>query len=185
MRVPRAFVDAELASGQRVDLADETAHYCRRVLRLRDGAALRLFNGAPGDWQATLRLAGKQAAAAEVGEFEPRATEPALPITLVQGISRGQRMDYTLEKSVEPSIFYLGFNMTDAEVGAPAGERGRWMTARLAMASASKGCESLCIIYPFGLVSGAAAAQGGAAGIRISSRSSCPAAKSMASAQRS
>lgn len=123
MRVPRAHFAGPLASGRRVELPEATAHHCLRVLRLRDGATVRLFNGEPGDWLARLVVHGKSSAAAEVDGFEPRASESPLAVTLVQGISRGQRMDYTLEKSVELGIGTIVPVFMDRTQAPPRGER--------------------------------------------------------------
>lgn len=123
MRVPRVYVDAGLAAGTSVELSADTAHRLLRVLRLTDGAPVRLFDGSPGDWHARLRVAGKRRARADVERFEPRPVEPALSITLVQGISRGPRMDYTLEKSVELGVTRVVPVVTDRSQAVPAGER--------------------------------------------------------------
>lgn len=123
MRVPRAHVDLELRAGERVELPQGAAHHCLRVLRLRDGATVRLFNGEPGDWIARLVVRGKGSAAAQIDAFEPRASESPLAVTLVQGISRGQRMDYTLEKSVELGVDAVVPIVMDRTQAAPRGER--------------------------------------------------------------
>ncbi|MEF8833502.1 MAG: 16S rRNA (uracil(1498)-N(3))-methyltransferase [Halofilum sp. (in: g-proteobacteria)] len=123
MRVPRAHIDAELAVGTRVALPDATAHHVLRVLRLPDGAAIRLFNGAAGDWQGRLIVEGKHRASAQIESFESSATESPLALTLVQGISRGQRMDYTLEKSVELGVDHVIPVVMERTQAAPAGER--------------------------------------------------------------
>lgn len=123
MRVPRAHIEAELATGTRVALPQATAHHFLRVLRLPDGAGIRLFNGAAGDWHGRLIVEGKQRASAEIETFEESAAESPLDLTLVQGISRGQRMDYTLEKSVELGITHVLPVVMERTQAAPAGER--------------------------------------------------------------
>ncbi len=123
MRVPRTFVEANVAVGDRVALPDDVAHHWRRVLRLREGAAVRLFNGAAGDWHGRLVALDKKAVAVDVDAFEPRDTESPLSATLIQGISRGQRMDYTLEKAVELGVDRIVPVVMERSHGAPAGER--------------------------------------------------------------
>ena len=123
MRVPRAHIQAELARGTRVSLPPATAHHLLRVLRLGDGAAVRLFNGEPGDWHGRLAVQGRQQAAVEIDSFEPREVESPLELTLVQGISRGRRMDYTLEKSVELGVARIVPVVMERTQAAPAGER--------------------------------------------------------------
>jgi len=123
MRTPRTFVEADLAVGDRVALANDVAHHWRRVLRLREGAAVRLFNGAAGDWHGRLVALDKKATAVDVEAFEPRDAESSLTATLIQGISRGQRMDYTLEKAVELGVDRIVPVVMERSHGAPDGAR--------------------------------------------------------------
>ena len=123
MRVRRFHLARELAVDGRFELPTETAHYLLRVLRLPDGAEVRAFNGAAGDWIARLEVRGKREAAVTITGFEPRTTESSLDITLVQGISRGQRMDYTLEKSVELGVRRVVPVVMKRTQAAPAGDR--------------------------------------------------------------
>ncbi len=123
MRVPRIALDQSLAVGDQVALSSDTAHHLLRVLRLPDGAAIRVFNGDPGDWHASLAVQGKRSAHARIERFEARTAEPPLAITLVQGISRGQRMDYTLEKAVELGVSAVLPVVMERTQAAPAGER--------------------------------------------------------------
>jgi len=140
MRIPRTFVDASLAAGERVRLPDDVAHHWRKVLRLADGASVRLFNGDRGDWRGRLVAVGKRGAEVAVDAFEPRAGESPLHVTLVQGISRGQRMDFTIEKAVELGVERIVPVVMARSHGAPRGERiqrkaGHWRGVVLAAAS--------------------------------------------------
>lgn len=123
MRVPRIPVEVELAEGATLELAGDDAHHLLRVLRLSDGAAVRLFNGAPGDWHGTLAVGPRRRAWVRVERFEARPVEPALQVTLVQGIARGQRMDYMLQKSVELGVSAVVPVVMERTQAAPAGER--------------------------------------------------------------
>ncbi|MFW5969253.1 MAG: 16S rRNA (uracil(1498)-N(3))-methyltransferase [Halofilum sp. (in: g-proteobacteria)] len=152
MRVPRAYIDAELAVGGHVALPAATAHHFLRVLRLPDGAAIRLFNGAPGDWHGQLMVTGKQRASAQIVSFEASATESPLELTLVQGISRGQRMDYTLEKCVELGVHHVIPVVMERTQAAPAGERivkkARHWQGVIAAAAAQSGRTRLPSLAP-------------------------------------
>lgn len=123
MRIPRVHLTGELAVGHTVELPAETAHHLLRVLRLPAGSGLRLFNGEPGDWLGELRPRGKRGAVVTVTGFEPRVVESPLAVTLVQGISRGQRMDYTLEKGAELGVRRVIPVVMERTQAAPAGER--------------------------------------------------------------
>ena len=101
MRVTRVCLALPLTAGASV-LADEraTAHLTR-VLRLAGGAPLRVFDGAGTEHAATLGAVRGGHAEIRLGErIAPRAESP-LWITLVQGVSRGERMDYTIQKATE------------------------------------------------------------------------------------
>jgi len=143
MRIPRVHLPVSLSPGTTVELPEDKAHHVLRVLRLRDGAQMRLFNGDPGDWSGRLEVRGKRRAAVVVDAFEPRETESRLGITLVQGISRGQRMDYTLEKGVELGVDRVVPVVMERSQAAPAGERiekkARHWAGVLAAAAAQSG----------------------------------------------
>lgn len=123
MRVPRIHLAGPLAVDRSVDVPAETAHHLLRVLRLPAGAEVRVFNGEPGDWIGRLEIRGRREAAIAITGFESRTTESRLDITLVQGISRGKRMDYTLEKSVELGVNRVVPVVMQRTQAAPADER--------------------------------------------------------------
>lgn len=100
----RLFIDAALASGCEVQLDASQARYLGRVLRMRPGDELAVFNGSDGEFLASLAKIGKDYAAVLVGGPVATATESALKIHLVQGISRGERMDYVVQKATELGV---------------------------------------------------------------------------------
>ncbi len=104
MRIPRIFLPQTLASGACVTLEESTSNHLLRVLRLKPGAPVHLFNGDGGEYEATLSAVERGSAIVTVGEFLDVNRESPLSITLAQGISRGERMDFTLQKSVELGI---------------------------------------------------------------------------------
>ncbi|CAM4377174.1 16S rRNA (uracil(1498)-N(3))-methyltransferase [Bordetella muralis] len=100
MPLPRFFCDTPLSPGTRLSLPDALAHHAVRVLRLRDGAPIVLFNGLGGEYPATLGIDGKSAWA-QLGDHDPREAELAGSVTLVQGLPSGDKMDWVIEKAVE------------------------------------------------------------------------------------
>ena len=104
MRVPRFYLPAPLVTGATVPLNDNAFNHAVRVLRLKPGVPLVLFDGEGGVFAATLGQTGKREAWARVGEALPDTTEPPLRIVLAQGISRGEKMDYTVQKAVELGV---------------------------------------------------------------------------------
>jgi 16S rRNA (uracil1498-N3)-methyltransferase len=101
VRHPRVYVSVALETGERVSLDARTAHYLARVLRLKAGVPLILFDGRGGEYHAVLLRASSREATVEVGPHRGREIESPLDVCLVQAVSRGERMDYTIQKAVE------------------------------------------------------------------------------------
>ncbi len=101
MRVNRAHVDAPLAAGVRVSLPDNVAAHLLRVLRLGVGDACVLFNGDGRDYDARIVAAGRRDAAVDVTASRAVDNESPLRIVLLQGIARGEKMDWILQKATE------------------------------------------------------------------------------------
>jgi 16S rRNA (uracil1498-N3)-methyltransferase len=101
MRLTRVYVDAPLESGARVTLVRSAASHVTRVLRLRCGNELMLFNGRGGEYTARIDTVKGGEVTVAVGEARPAERESPLRITLAQGISRGERMDFVVQKATE------------------------------------------------------------------------------------
>ncbi|HXH03820.1 MAG TPA: 16S rRNA (uracil(1498)-N(3))-methyltransferase [Candidatus Competibacteraceae bacterium] len=104
MRIPRVHLPVSLAPGAVVALDDNAFNHLVRVLRLKPGAALILFNGAGGEYRARLETVEKRGATARVEVHVAREAESPLSVLLAQGVSKGERMDYTLQKAVELGV---------------------------------------------------------------------------------
>ena len=104
MRLTRSYVDLPLAAGAEVHLPEDAAGHLVRVLRLQAGDACVLFNGDGRDYDARIVVAGKREARAEIIAARPVANESPLRITLLQGIARGEKMDWILQKATELGV---------------------------------------------------------------------------------
>ncbi|MBT8087075.1 MAG: 16S rRNA (uracil(1498)-N(3))-methyltransferase [Gammaproteobacteria bacterium] len=104
MRQTRLYIDAGCASGSEVQLDAERARYLGRVLRLRAGDSVLVFDGSGKEFEATLSRIGKSGAVLSVGEASMPARESSLKLHLVQGISRGERMDFVVQKATELGV---------------------------------------------------------------------------------
>tara|TARA_R110000744_G_scaffold34651_2_gene80553 strand:+ start:2184 stop:2930 length:747 start_codon:yes stop_codon:yes gene_type:complete len=109
MRNPRIYQAQAFEVGQTQALNDDAFGHIVRVLRLKNGDEITLFNGVAEqagyfEYQAKLVNVGKKSADVEVIAKELVANESPLNIHLAQGISRGDRMDFTLQKSVELGV---------------------------------------------------------------------------------
>ena len=109
----RLFVEHRLGPGAELGLGAEAARYLGRVLRLQAGDVLSVFNGNDGEWRASILAIGKDRVALQVGEALVTNTESALRIHLVQGISRGERMDFVVQKATELGVERITPVLTD------------------------------------------------------------------------
>lgn len=104
MRLTRVHVDAPLAAGRVVALPESAATHLARVLRLKPGDPCLLFNGDGNDYAARITVLGKREVLAQVDSSCEVDNESPLAITLVQGIARGDRMDWILQKATELGV---------------------------------------------------------------------------------
>jgi len=101
MRLTRVYVDAVLESGACLTLTGSAASHLTRVLRLRPKAALTLFNGRGGEYAASIERVHRSTVTVAIAEHEPIERESPFPLTLAQGVSRGERMDLVVQKATE------------------------------------------------------------------------------------
>jgi len=101
----RIYQDSELSLNETVKLSDDAFGHIVRVLRLSEGDIVALFNGKEAvQYTAKLVDVKKKEASAEIIDKKIVENESPVHIHLGQGISRGDRMDYTLQKSVELGV---------------------------------------------------------------------------------
>lgn len=114
MRNPRIYLNQAWRIGEIITLSDDAFGHTVRVLRLKNGDALTLFNGLTfnndeftdqfGEFKAELVNVTKKSAQAKIVSFVQVNNESPVNIHLGQAISRGDRMDFTLQKSVELGV---------------------------------------------------------------------------------
>ena len=100
----RLFVSTKLAAGAELQLDREQARYLGRVLRLRGGDLLHVFNGEDGEFSARVVSLGNNVASISIDAVVRNESESPLKIHLVQGISRGERMDFVVQKATELGV---------------------------------------------------------------------------------
>lgn len=103
MRLSRFFIDAPLSLG-RQQLPEAQAHYIGRVLRLAVGDAVQLFDGSGHEYRGALVEVGKKSVEVELHEQLAGLAESPLRIHLGQGLSRGERMDWAIQKATELGV---------------------------------------------------------------------------------
>ncbi|WP_339515465.1 16S rRNA (uracil(1498)-N(3))-methyltransferase [Pseudomonas sp. RL_15y_Pfl2_60] len=100
MRLSRFFIDAPLSIGQHA-LPEAQAHYISRVLRHNVGDAVQLFDGSGSEFLGELIEVGKKTVSVELRQCIAGQPESPLRIHLGQGLSRGERMDWAIQKATE------------------------------------------------------------------------------------
>lgn len=100
----RLFVEHSLEAGQSVTLSGEQARYIGKVLRCRVGDELQLFNGDGGEFSAQINDISKTAVTVTLADHREHDLESPLAVRLIQGVSRGDRMDTIVQKATELSV---------------------------------------------------------------------------------
>jgi len=103
----RFFTDSPLALHADIQLSESAAAHATRALRLNVGDNAIVFNGDGFDYECTLTSIKKNAVTATVTEARKISNESPLNITLLQGISSGDRMDFTIQKAVELGVNHI------------------------------------------------------------------------------
>lgn len=140
MRISRIHVGESLVVGSSIKLDTAASHYIRNVLRLKHGAIVALFNGQEeSDYQSRLELNGKQTIAVVESKDESQ-TESHLNSEIIQGLSRSDHLDLTIQKCTELGVKKITiFNAEHSQILVKSTQLGK----RLAhwRAIAVKACE--------------------------------------------
>ncbi len=107
MRVSRLHLPGPLEPAQGTRLTGDRAHYVARVLRLKPGHELTVFDGSGGEYPATITGVTRRTVEISLGEHRSIERESPLKVTLALGISRGERMDLAVQKSVELGVHII------------------------------------------------------------------------------
>ncbi|HWA37615.1 MAG TPA: 16S rRNA (uracil(1498)-N(3))-methyltransferase [Burkholderiales bacterium] len=122
-RAPRFYVEDRLRSGVSLALAEDAGHHAANVLRVRAGDPITLFDGSGGEYDARVTAIQKKKVTVDVLEHSPVERESPLHIVLVQGVSSGERMEFTIRKAVELGVAEIRPVLTASSVSRPKGER--------------------------------------------------------------
>lgn len=129
-----------LAPGAHVTLPETAGHHVARVLRLKEGDPLILFDGRGGEWTAAITLVRKDEVRADLKSFDPLDRETPLAVTLVQAVAAADKMDWIVQKCVELGVAAIRPVAAKRSVIRLSGER---MERRVAhwQAVAAAACE--------------------------------------------
>jgi 16S rRNA (uracil1498-N3)-methyltransferase len=123
--IPRFFVASPLVAGREMALPAGAAHHAARVLRLKRGDALTLFDGQGGEYGAEIRSATARAVDVLVTERRAVERESPLEVTLAQALIASDHMDYAIQKAVELGARAIAPVATARGVARVEGERAR------------------------------------------------------------
>jgi 16S rRNA (uracil1498-N3)-methyltransferase len=142
VRNPRIHTEQPLTAGRTVTLGEQAAHYIGRVLRLPAGASITLFNGDGHDYAATIDTIDKRSVAVTVASATLNETESPLAIHLGIAISKGERMDFVMQKATELGVTAITPLLSERVEVRLAGERAekRWQHWHGVIVSACEQC---------------------------------------------
>ncbi len=104
MRVSRLYTETHLQSLATIALTDEQAHYLGRVLRAKVGQVVALFNGDDGEYQGEVIAVDKRSVQIQLAEKPSAQPESLYPVHIGLGLSKGERMDFAVQKATELGV---------------------------------------------------------------------------------
>jgi 16S rRNA (uracil1498-N3)-methyltransferase len=104
VRLTRVYVNVALNAGTLIELPADSGTHLARVLRVRSGDELILFNGDGQEFDAAVETVRGARVSASIGEGRRVDRESPLPVTLVQCVPRGDRMDFIVQKATELGV---------------------------------------------------------------------------------
>jgi len=119
----RLYFPGQIADHGECILPPAQAHHVARVLRLKAGDEVTMFDGSGAEYPAAIVRLDRSAVTLRVGEPRERDRESPLAISLAQAISSGERMDYTVQKAVELGAVRIEPLLSSRCVVRLAGER--------------------------------------------------------------
>ena len=123
MRIPRIFTGQVLQADSRYDLEPGPSQHLARALRMQVGDLLTLFDGRGGEYRATIDTISKKQVTVVTGSHDLRDVESPLSIHLGIAVSRGDRMDWVVQKATELGVGAITPLLTERTEVRLSGER--------------------------------------------------------------
>ncbi len=143
MRIPRVFTDQALQAGATVILEEAPSRHLSKVLRMTPGRELVVFNGTGGEYPASITEVSKKSVSVHLERFEDLDRESPLDLELAIGLSRGDRMDWVIQKATELGATRITPLFTERTEVKLKGDRldKKWDHWRQVMISACEQCQ--------------------------------------------
>jgi 16S rRNA (uracil1498-N3)-methyltransferase len=122
---PRIFIDAPVSQDALMSLDAAASRHVAGALRLRTGASVTLFNGSGGEYRATIEAVDRKSVTVRILDFVQAERESPLSVALGLAISRGDRMDYAVQKATELGVTEIYPLITERTEVRLQGERKR------------------------------------------------------------
>ncbi|QFU77597.1 16S rRNA (uracil(1498)-N(3))-methyltransferase [Halioglobus maricola] len=123
MRIPRIYTRQALQPNSEIELEPGPSQHLARALRMQIDHQLILFDGTGGQYPASITAVGKKQVAVKTGAFDDRDVESPLSIHLGIAISRGDRMDWVVQKATELGVDRITPLLTERTEMKLKGER--------------------------------------------------------------
>lgn len=123
MPVPRIHCEHKLGPGAQFPLAPQAAQHVAKALRLKPGATLVVFDGAGGEYEATIERIDRGRVDVKVGAWRASEVEAPLAVGLVQGLPEADKMDWIIQKATELGVAWIQPVVCERSVVRLAGER--------------------------------------------------------------
>jgi 16S rRNA (uracil1498-N3)-methyltransferase len=140
--MPRLFVPKESIQGPRGIVRGGELHHLRRVLRLTPGDAITIFDDAGDEHEAVIRAFGPESAEVQIVRSYAAHRESSLDLTLALGLTKGDKLDFVLEKTTELGLrrmipFTSAYSVVKLDPAKAAKRRERWQRIALSAAKQS------------------------------------------------
>lgn len=104
MAISRIYIEDELTVEKQLQLPEAAGNHVGRVLRMRVSDPLILFNGQGGEYRCKIVTINRAKVTVEITSFTDEERESSIQIELGQALSKGEKMDFTIQKAVELGV---------------------------------------------------------------------------------
>ena len=138
--MPRFFTDKENISDTKIYITGDDVKHISKVLRLRTGDEITVCDGAGTDYECEISEISADRVSADVSEIHKNCAESEICLTLYQGITKGDKMDYIIQKCVELGVSKIVPVLTKRAVSRPLDGDKKIIRWQKIAAEAAKQC---------------------------------------------